>query len=190
VVLRVQWADVELDLIVLSPRVIRDVRRVLANEGPAGLRVDDLVREDLPFLGWSGGSAHLVSVGLALDRVESGEVEYLVVRAPSGDPIAKGGIDYALRPGTGTLTQLATAYEFQGLGIGAHLIAVAEERMRERGVHTAEMGVEDDNPRARALYERLGYREVGRESASWNVEDADGDLVPYETELAVLRKDL
>jgi ribosomal protein S18 acetylase RimI-like enzyme len=50
--------------------------------------------------------------------------------------------------------------------------------------------VEDDNPRARALYERLGYREVGREAASWNVEDADGNCVLYETELAVLRKDL
>jgi ribosomal protein S18 acetylase RimI-like enzyme len=63
--------------------------------------------------------------------------------------------------------------------------------MRERGVRTAELAVEDDNPRARALYERLGYQaEVGRESASWYVEDADGNLVFYETELAVLRKDL
>ena len=73
-----------------------------------------------------------------LDRVESGEVEYLVVRAPSGDPIAKGGIDYAIRPGTGTLTQLATADELQGQGIGAHLIAVAEGRMRERGVRSSD----------------------------------------------------
>lgn len=170
--------------------MIRDVRLVLANEGPTGLRVDDLVREDLPLLGWSGGSAHLASVGRALDRVESGEVDYLVVRAPSGYPIAKGGIDYASKPGTGTLTQLSTADELQGRGIGAHLIAVAEQRMRQRGVHTAELGVEDDNPRARALYERLGYRAVGRQAASWNVEDADGTLTLYVTELAVLRKDL
>jgi ribosomal protein S18 acetylase RimI-like enzyme len=153
--------------------------------------VDDLVRDDLPFLGWSGGPAHLATVGRALARVESGEVEYLVVRAPSGYPIAKGAIDYAVRPGTGTLSQLATADELRGLGIGSRLIAVAERRMRERGVHTAELGVEDDNPRARALYERLGYREeVRREAASWYVEDADGNLVLYETELAVLHKDL
>jgi ribosomal protein S18 acetylase RimI-like enzyme len=153
--------------------------------------VDDLGKDDLPFLGWSGGSAHLASVGRALARVESGEVEYLVVRAPRGYPIAKGGIDYAVRPGAGTLSQLATADEVRGLGIGAHLIAVAEGRMRERGVRTAELAVEDDNPRARALYERLGYREeVRRESASWYVEDADGNLVLYETELAVLRKRL
>ena len=170
--------------------MIRDVRRVLAREGPAGLEVDDLVRDDLRSLGWSGGSARLPSVGRALDRVESGEVEYLVVRAPTGYPIAKGGIDYRVEPGTGTLCQLVTADELRGLGIGARLIAVAEARMRRRGVRTAELGVEDDNPRARALYERLGYSEVRRESAAWNIEDADGALILYEAELAVLRKRL
>jgi GNAT superfamily N-acetyltransferase len=152
--------------------------------------VNDLVLDDLALLGWSGSAAHLASVARALERVESGEVEYLAVRAPSGDPIAKGGIDYAVKAGIGTLSQLATAEELRSRGIGAYLICVAEGRMRGRGVRAAELGVEDDNPRARALYERLGYREVGRESASWNVEDADGNLVVYETELAVLRKNL
>jgi ribosomal protein S18 acetylase RimI-like enzyme len=163
---------------------------VLATEGPAGLLVDDLVSEDLPSLGWSGGSAHLATVGRALDRVESGEVEYLAVRTPSGYPIAKGVIDYAIKPGTGTLSQLVTADELRSLGIGAHLIAVAETRMRERGIRIAELGVEEDNPQARALYERLGYSEVGRESAAWNVEDADGKIVLHETDLALLRKAL
>jgi GNAT superfamily N-acetyltransferase len=132
--------------------VIRETRRVLAHEGPAGLRVDDLVREDLPLLGWSGGSAHLASVGRALDRVESGEVEYLVVRAPSGYPIAKGVIDFAIKPSTGTLSQLVTADGLRGLGIGAHLIAVAEARMRDRRVCAAELGVEDDNHLARGPF--------------------------------------
>ncbi len=170
--------------------VIQDVRRVLLSEGPAGLRVDDLTREDLSLLGWSGSSTHLASVGQALDRVDSGEVEYLVVRAPSGEPIAKGGIDYVETPGAGTLWQFATLSELQGLGIGTHLIAVAERRMRRRGVHTAELAVEDNNPRARALYERLGYREAGRKSASSNREDAAGNVSLYETQLAVLRKNL
>jgi ribosomal protein S18 acetylase RimI-like enzyme len=175
---------------VLSDRVICDVRRVLATGGRAGLLVDDLVIADLPFLGWSGGSAHLASVSRALEHVESGGVDYLAVRAPSGYPIAKGMIDYAIEPGSGTLSHLVTAEELRGLGIGAHLIAVAEMRMRERGVRTVKLGVEHDNLRARALYERLGYSEVGREPAAWNVDDPDGKLILYETELAVLRKTL
>jgi len=187
---RFSGLDVELHGVCLSERVIRAVRRVLDHEGPAGLLVDGLVRADLPLLGWSGSSAHLVSVGRALDRVESGEVEYLVVRAPCGYPIAKGMIDYAVTPRTGTLSQLVTVGEVRGLGIGAHLIAMAEARMRERGARMAELGVDVDNPRARALYDRLGYSEVGRESAAWNVEDANGELILYETELAVLSKRL
>jgi ribosomal protein S18 acetylase RimI-like enzyme len=170
--------------------VLREVQQVLATEGLAGLLVDDMAGEDLSLLGWSGGSAHLASVSRALARVASGEVEYLVVRAPSGYPVAKGVIDYAVKPGTGTLSQVVTAEELRDLGIGASLIASAEERMRERGVRWAELGVEDDNPRARALYERLGYREAGRESAAWNVEDAHGKLIVHQTELTVLRKRL
>jgi ribosomal protein S18 acetylase RimI-like enzyme len=174
----------------LSPSVVRAVQRVLETAGPAGLRIDDLTRDDLPSLGWSGSPRHLESVARALDRVDSGEVEYLVARAPTGQAVAKGGIDYGAKPKVGTLWQFATAQELQSLGIGTHLIDAAERRIRKRGVFGAELGVEDNNPRARALYERLGYRQVRRESASWNVDDADGNVTLYETEIAVLRKDL
>jgi ribosomal protein S18 acetylase RimI-like enzyme len=154
------------------------------------LRVDDLTDANLPTLGWSGSRLHLVSVRRALERVRSGEVEYLVVRAPNGDPIAKVGIDYAAHPDAGTLWQMATIEELRGLGIGTHLIAAAESRIRKRGVSVAQLDVELDNPGARALYERLGYREAGRRSASWDVQEADGSISRYETEVAMLRKDL
>jgi ribosomal protein S18 acetylase RimI-like enzyme len=174
----------------LGDRVIRDVHSVIEIEGVGGLRVDDLTKDDLSSLGWSGTPLHLVSVGRALARVALGEAEYLAVRAPDGQPIAKVGIDYAVNPGAGTLWQMATARELQGLGIGTHLISVAESRIRERGLSFAQLDVQDDNPRARALYERLGYREAGRRSASWDVEDADGNVSLHETELVMLRKDL
>jgi ribosomal protein S18 acetylase RimI-like enzyme len=174
----------------LSDRVISDVRRVLETAGVKGLRVDDLTEGDLSSLAWSGTCLHLFSVRQALARVPAGEVEYLVVRAPGGQPIAKVGIDYAATPGAGTLWQMATTHQLQSRGIGTHLITVAERRIRERGLSVAQLEVEDDNPRARALYERLGYREAGRRSASWEVEDADGNVLLYETELVVLRKEL
>jgi ribosomal protein S18 acetylase RimI-like enzyme len=173
---------------VLADQLVREVRRVIETEGVSGLLIDYLTREDLPLLGWSGSASHVASVGRALDRVVLGEVEYLAVRAPGGEPIAKCGIDYAKTAGAGWIYQAATASGLQSLGIGARLIAVAEERIRRRSVRIAELGVEDDNPRARSLYERLGYQEVRRERASWNRQDASGNLVLYETELAVLRK--
>jgi ribosomal protein S18 acetylase RimI-like enzyme len=163
---------------------------VLETGGVDDLRVDDLVDADLPSLGWSGTRLHLVSVRRALDRVRSGEVEYLVVRAPNGDPVAKVGIDYAANPGAGTLWQMATIEELRGLGIGTHLISAAENRIRKRGWTVAQLDVEVDNPRARTLYERLGYREASRQSASWQIEEPDGSASLYETEVATLRKDL
>src|SRR5688572_18242151 len=107
----------------LSDSVIQAVHRVLDTEGVGALRVDDLTKDDLSSLGWSGTPSHLVSVRQALDRVALGEVEYLVVRAPDGHPVAKVGIDYAAEPGVGTLWQMATAHELQGRGIGTHLIS-------------------------------------------------------------------
>ena len=163
----------------------------MLESGPVDdLQVDDLTEADLPSLGWSGTGLHLVSVRRALERVRSGEVEYLAVRTPNGEPIAKVGIDYAATPGAGTLWQMATLEELRGLGIGAHLISAAENRIRRQGLTVAQLDVEVDNPRARTLYERLGYREASRRPASWDVEDPDGSISRYETEVATLRKDL
>ncbi|MFJ4281279.1 GNAT family N-acetyltransferase [Streptomyces massasporeus] len=42
-------------------------------------------------------------------------------------------------------------------GIGAALVHTAERLARERGIGVMGLGVGDDNPRAAALYARLGY---------------------------------
>jgi ribosomal protein S18 acetylase RimI-like enzyme len=46
-------------------------------------------------------------------------------------------------------------------GIGTAIILAAEARTRDRGCHQIGLGVDDDNPRAAALYRRLGYQETG-----------------------------
>lgn len=155
------------------------------------LTVRDLTDEDLPACAWSGGSAtHLASIAKALERARLGEVDYLTVCPPSGLPVATGGIDYAKIPGAGTLWQLAVHPALQSCGIGTILIQTAEQRIRARGLHRAELGVEECNPRARALYERLGYVSYGREPASWDSEAPDGSITRYETVCTLMRKEL
>jgi ribosomal protein S18 acetylase RimI-like enzyme len=51
--------------------------------------------------------------------------------------------------------------ERQSHGIGTAIIRAAEARARERGYRQIGLGVADDNPRAAALYLRLGYLETG-----------------------------
>ena len=154
------------------------------------LTIRDLTAEDLPECAWSGSRSHLVSVAEALERARLGEVDYLAACPPSGLPVAIGGVDYARTPGAGTLWQLAVYGALQSCGIGTILINAAEQRIRARGLHRAELGVEEGNPRARALYERLGYVAYGREPDAWDEEAPDGSVSRYETMCTLMRKEL
>ncbi|MFD0075393.1 GNAT family N-acetyltransferase [Streptomyces sp. NPDC127166] len=154
------------------------------------LSVRDLVEADLPSCGWAGSPKHVRELVHQIRRAEAGEVDYLAVCTPAGLPVAVGGVDYTVRPGAGTLWQLGVLPALQSCGIGMFLIGSAEQRIAARGLTRAELGVEEDNPRARALYERLGYRAFGREPDSWDVETEDGSLRRYETVCTLMRKDL
>ncbi|MFF5282138.1 GNAT family N-acetyltransferase [Streptomyces sp. NPDC012756] len=154
------------------------------------LSVRDLAEADLPACGWAGSPKHVRELVHQIRRAEAGEVDYLAVCTPAGLPVAVGGVDYTVRPGAGTLWQLGVLPALQSCGIGTFLIGSAEQRIAARGLTRAELGVEEDNPRARALYERLGYRAFGREPDSWDVETEDGSLRRYETMCTLMRKDL
>lgn len=58
----------------------------------------------------------------------------------------------------GYLRSLAVEPHAQGRGVGTRLVGWAESLLAAEGHSQAVLGVEDDNSRARALYERLGYR--------------------------------
>ena len=154
------------------------------------LTVRHLTAADLPSCVWSGSATHLASVAKALDRAERGEVDYLAVCPPSNLPIAIGGVDYVVSPGAGTLWQLAVHGALRSCGIGTLLIGSAEQRIRGRGLCRAELGVEEDNSRARALYERLGYVAYGRRPDAWDVDAPDGSVTRYETVCTLMRKEL
>jgi ribosomal protein S18 acetylase RimI-like enzyme len=151
------------------------------------LTVRDLTRKDLPSCGWWGSPRQLGQVAGSLGRPD---VDYLAACPPSGFPLAIGRIDYARSPGAGTLEQLAVHGALQSCGIGTLLIQAAERRIRARGLRRAELAVEESNPRARALYERLGYAGYGQEPASWDEEGFDGSVFRYETVCTLMRKDL
>ncbi|MEU1626752.1 N-acetyltransferase [Streptomyces sp. NPDC020096] len=154
------------------------------------LSARDFVHADLASCGWSGSESHLVSVAEQLKRAQLGEVDYLAVCPPTDIPVAKGGIDYRVKEGVGTLWQLAVHPALQSCGIGSFLVEAAELRIRNRGLRQAELGVEESNPRARALYERLGYVAYDRQPDAWDERAPDGSLRRYETMCTLMRKEL
>lgn len=169
---------------------IEGLRAMILAGGVRQLAVGDLRADEVAELAWSGSPAHLRSVAAALQRAAQGLEDYLVVRAPDGEPVAKMRIDYTSQADTGVFSQLAAMGPLQGLGIATMLIGAGEQRVRARGLAFAALGVEDNNPRARRLYRRLGYRAAGRQHASWETEDDTGVLRVYETTLTILRKRL
>jgi len=154
------------------------------------LVIRDLTVSDVPSCRWSGGATHLAAIAAAVERAGRGEVVYLAACGPVGLPLATVGIDFTKRPGAGLLWMLAVHPVVQSCGIGTAVIAAAEERILQRGVDRAEISVEDINPRARELYERLGYVAYGEEAESWDEEAPDGTVRRYHARCITMAKQL
>lgn len=131
--------------------------------------VRDLEPADLADLHWSGGPEHLQALASAWQRTLTGEAVVVVAALANGRPVACGALDLRRYPGAGLLWMLAVHETLQGLGIGSGLVAALEARALEHGLDRVLLHVEYDNPRAAALYRRLGYAEAGLALESWAV---------------------
>jgi ribosomal protein S18 acetylase RimI-like enzyme len=154
------------------------------------IQIRDLRMADVQNLRWSGGGSHLRAIAIQLERVTAGLADYLVACPPSGLPVGKLGIDYASRPDAGLIHQVAVHETLQSCGIGTLLMHAAEDHIRDHGRTHAELGVERSNPRARALYERLGYVAYGEEQEEWDDDQPDGSVARYRTICTLMRKRL
>ncbi|WP_328870003.1 GNAT family N-acetyltransferase [Streptomyces sp. NBC_00287] len=131
-------------------------------------------------------------------RQEAGQCTYLVARL-DGRPVghaemrwigcADAGVRAAL-PGCPEIGGLAVAEELRSRGIGTALVRAAEELARQRGLTVVGIGVGKDNPRAAALYERLGYRSLTDYLDRYSYEDHDGAIRECVDSCAFLVKDL
>lgn len=134
------------------------------------LTARDLQPPDLDDVAWSGGPAHGESIRQALEASWAGEAEVVVIEASNGQLVALGAVSF--RHGRwANLWMLSVDEAWQSLGIGGFLVEELESRARRRGLTEARLSVEHDNPRARALYERLGYRALGSSIVeTWPIE--------------------
>lgn len=156
------------------------------------LTVRDLTTEDLDLHAgaWGWSATHVEGTAKALERARIGEVDFLAVCPPSGVPVATGGVDYTKPADAATLWQLSVDTALRSCGIGTILIHALEERILARDVQWAELGVDENMSRPRALYERLGYVAHGREPGSWDEEAPDGTVTRYETMITLMHKQL
>lgn len=65
---------------------------------------------------------------------------------------------------------------FQGHGIGTSLIREAELLASEHHLRWATIAASLDNPRARRLYERLGYKVIAEDDGKWSYRDHENRI--------------
>lgn len=94
-------------------------------------------------------------------------------------------------PGVPVLNHLEVDPAYRGRGIGTELIRAAERLVTRHGHRRVAIGVGVDNPRARALYERLGYREWvhGLVDTSYETHLPDGSVRRFPETIAILVKE-
>jgi ribosomal protein S18 acetylase RimI-like enzyme len=90
----------------------------------------------------------------------------ILVAADENDvPVGKAHLDFESRAQerSAVLIAASVAPAVRGQGIGTALMRAAEELVCSRGFAAIVLGAEDSNPRARRLYERLGYEAFARD---------------------------
>ncbi|WAU80907.1 GNAT family N-acetyltransferase [Streptomyces sp. Qhu-G9] len=117
-------------------------------------------------------------------RQEAGRSTYLIPRL-DGRPVGHAEVRWtgcaaaevrAARPGCPEINGLLVwPRTLRSRGIGGALVRAAEELAVARGTGLMGLGVGDDNPRAAALYTRLGYRPVVTYVDRWAYLDVDGE---------------
>jgi ribosomal protein S18 acetylase RimI-like enzyme len=114
---------------------------------------------DLDHFGVFGSDIH---VQYCRDEFADARKVILVAVSEDDTPVGKIHVHLDHAEGTVWLEAAAVPRPLQRQGIGTSLVHAAEALAAERGYRALELGVEDSNPGARRLYERLGYRSVAR----------------------------
>jgi ribosomal protein S18 acetylase RimI-like enzyme len=86
--------------------------------------------------------------------------------------------------GSGEISHLYVAPESQSMGVGQALLARSLEDILGRGLHRAVLWVLEKNYRARAFYERAGFRLDGARRTDPEFLGSDAPEVRYEISLA------
>ena len=149
-------------------------------ELPVALRL--ATYSDLPKLEWYGQYTHFRTLFRRTYREQLQQRRLMLIADCNDFPI--GHVFVQLNRGDGGRYGKRNAYlyslrvmdMFRGQGIGTMLIREAEVLTAEQGFGWATIAAAKDNPRARRLYERLGYRVVGDDEGKWSYLDHENRM--------------
>ncbi len=138
-------------------------------------------RSDLPNLEWYGEYTHFRRVFMRAFEDQLAGRRLILLADVNGWPIGQVFIQLESWddqfPDRGTrayLYSLRVMDAFRQQGIGTALLREAEAILIARGYESVSIAAAKDNPGARRLYERLGYRVFAEDDGRWNYVDHEG----------------
>jgi ribosomal protein S18 acetylase RimI-like enzyme len=148
----------------------------------SSVRIRTAAEEDLPALEWNGEYAHFRRLYQDIFRSSKrGEAVLWVAELEDQEIIGQLFVQLnSARPELADGIRRAYIYGFrvqaayQGRGVGTRMMQAAEGDLLQRGYQLVTLNVNRDNPGARRLYERLGYRVVAAEEGRWSYVDDRG----------------
>lgn len=146
------------------------------------VQIRQIERSDLPALEWDGEYTHFrqlykeiyegVTKGKAImwvaDLNGSSVIGQLFVQLKSSRIELADGTSRAY------IYSFRVQPSYRENGLGTQMLQIAENDLVERGFHWVTLNVARDNPDARRLYERQGYRVVAMEPGNWTYRDERG----------------
>ena len=154
------------------------------------LKIRQCPCQDLPRLEWFGlYTEHRQLIEDAFRRQQAGEVNMLVADL-DGFPVGQAWLDLSARAAdlVGVIWALRVLPVLRNHGIGTRLMIAAERLLTERGY--SELTVDQQEPRSRRLYERLGYRSAGSSEGLLSYTTPEEKSVALNLQLWSLRKPL
>ncbi|WP_242394514.1 GNAT family N-acetyltransferase [Anaeromyxobacter oryzisoli] len=119
-----------------------------------------------------GGPAGGDAAERLVSEAEADDTRRVFALVPHTGGAAVGVLDLYLHhpePGTAHIGLLLFREACQGLGYGKETVAALEHALARTGFSVLRLSVGDENPGARAFWERLGFAEVGRLERSVSV---------------------
>ncbi len=154
-------------------------------------------REDLPKLEWYGEYTHFRRVFQRAFEEQKAGRRLMLLADVNGWPVGQVFIQLdsydEMYPSDGKrayLYSLRVMDAFQRQGIGTALLREAEEILREQAYHSVSIAAAKENPGARRLYERLGYRVFTEDAGRWHYVDHEGRTRQVVEPCWVLEKNL
>ncbi|MEP7359078.1 MAG: GNAT family N-acetyltransferase [Anaerolineales bacterium] len=152
---------------------------------------------ELPALEWDGQYTHFRRVFQQTydDMVRGQRLMLVAVAGPAmvGQvfvQLSSTEARYADGYSRGYIYSLRVRPEWQSRGIGTRLMQAAENGLQARGFRTAVIAAGKDNPGARRLYERLGYKTFADDPGVWYFQDVNGAQQSVVEPCWVMQKDL